>query len=159
MPLLIFACSHDILILARKDMEISAGNSSDIPWGMGLLDVGGSIGNVSYNKVDWRHTQTPGIDEAGGPDEEHGVNQRAWIKAMDGFDLLGSARFVITDRLHGHILSTVIGVPHVLMDSKLGKNLNFHNTWTRDCQCTRITENMDDALGVARKYFEHNPRD
>lgn len=85
---------------------------------------------------------------------EEGKNQRAWAKAIAGLELLGSAKFVITDRLHGHILSTVIGVPHVLMDSKLGKNLNLHNTWTQDCQCTRVTDDFERSLEVARLYFE-----
>ncbi|KAF4983361.1 hypothetical protein FZEAL_1213 [Fusarium zealandicum] len=144
--------THDILILARKDAEISAGDSKDIPFGEGLINLGGDIGNVTYNKVDWKFTSTPGIDDDG--DKETGKNQRAWAKSIAGFELLGSARFVITDRLHGHILSTVIGVPHVLMDSKLGKNLNFHNTWTRDCACTRITKSIESALNVARLYLE-----
>lgn len=148
--------THDILILARKDHEISAGDSSDIEFGEGTLDFG-DLGNVTYQKVDWKFTDTPGINpdkESAEGYKEKGKNQRAWAKAIAGFELLGSARFVITDRLHGHILSTVIGVPHVLMDSKLGKNLNFHNTWTRDCECTRITENIADALDVAKLYFE-----
>lgn len=148
--------THDILILARKDMEISAGDSSDIEFGEGTLDLG-SAGNVTYQKVDWKFTDTPGINpekESAEGYKEEGKNQRAWAKAIAGFELLGSARFVITDRLHGHILSTVIGVPHVLMDSKLGKNLNFHNTWTRDCECTRITTSIADALDVAKLYFD-----
>lgn len=136
-------------------MEISAGDSKDIPFGTGSLDLGGSIGNVTYNKVDWKFTDTPGID---GDKKEEGKNQRAWAKSMSGFELLGSARFVMTDRLHGHILSTLIGVPHVLMDSKLGKNLNFHNTWTRDCACTRVTSNVTQALDVARIWFEQEKR-
>ncbi|QYT05079.1 PS_pyruv_trans domain-containing protein [Trichoderma simmonsii] len=155
--------THDILILARKDAEISDGDSSDIEFGEGEMDLGGSIGKVTYQKVDWKFTHTPDIDppkardEANGtpaPKRENGKNQRAWAKAIAGFELLGSARFVITDRLHGHILSTLIGVPHVLMDSKLGKNLNFHNTWTRDCECTRIAFSIQEALDVARLYFE-----
>ncbi|KAI8667163.1 hypothetical protein LRP88_01086 [Fusarium phalaenopsidis] len=144
--------THDILILARKDAEISAGDSAMIPFGEGRIDLGGAVGNVTYRKVDWKFTETPDIDNK--DNREHGKNQRAWAKSMAGFDLLGSARFVITDRLHGHILSTVIGVPHVLMDSKLGKNLNFHNTWTRDCKCTRITKSIHSAFDVARMFFE-----
>lgn len=132
-------------------MEISAGDSSDIEFGEGELDLGGSVGKVSYNKIDWKFTDTPGIN---GDDKETGKNQRAWAKSIRGFEHLGSARFVITDRLHGHIMSAIIGVPHVLMDSKLGKNLNFHNTWTRDCECTRITSNISEALDVARLWFE-----
>lgn len=206
------AKTHDVLILARDDMEIAEGDSKSIPFGSGTLDLGGKIGNVTYNKVDWKFTHTPGIDtelpgylkdkvmKAPSPksadektetakgnateemyfdklafgtaaqqkkaDElmyteyassrESGQNARAWAKAVAGFQLLGSAKFVITDRLHGHIMSTVIGTPHVLMDSKLGKNLNFHNTWTKECDCVRITENITDALGVARLWFEEN---
>jgi exopolysaccharide biosynthesis predicted pyruvyltransferase EpsI len=149
--------THDILILARKDAEISDGDSGTIEFGEGKIDLGGSIGNVTYNKVDWKFTTTPEIDDDG--DREEGKNQRAWAKSVAGFELLGSAHFVITDRLHGHILSTVIGVPHVLMDSKLGKNLNFHNTWTRDCECTKITKSIDSAFDVARMYFEQEVKD
>lgn len=146
-------------------MEISDGDSSSIDFGEGELDLGEGIGKVTYQKVDWKFTQTPDIDppkasgdeakgSPAGPKRENGKNQRAWAKAIAGFELLGSARFVITDRLHGHILSTLIGVPHVLMDSKLGKNLNFHNTWTRDCECTRIAFSIEQALDVARLYFQ-----
>lgn len=85
---------------------------------------------------------------------EQGHDQRAWAKATAGFELLASGRFVITDRLHAHIMSTVIGLPHVLMDSKLGKNLNFHDTWTQDCECTRVATNFESSLNVARMYFE-----
>lgn len=154
-------------------MEVSAGDSAAIPFGEGNLDLGGSVGNVTYNKVDWKFTFTPDIDgpqkpksntkrsnaddtleRATDPARETGKNQRAWAKSIAGFELLGSARFVITDRLHGHILSTLIGVPHVLLDSKLGKNLNLHNTWTSDCACTRIAKNIDQALAVAQLFFE-----
>jgi len=211
----------DVLILARDDWEISDGDSKSIKFGKGSLDLGGKIGNVTYRKVDWKFTHTPGIDtelpgylknkvqkapnprpsEAGeqgilladdanatasdleqdilfekldfGTDDqrerandlmyteyassrESSKNARAWAKAVAGFQLLGSAKFIITDRLHGHIMSTIIGTPHVLMDSKLGKNLNFHDTWTAECDCVRVTESIGDALSVARMYFEKN---
>jgi exopolysaccharide biosynthesis predicted pyruvyltransferase EpsI len=143
---------YDILILARDDKEISAGNSKSIPFGKGNLDLGGSIGNVSYWKVDWKFTPTPEIDNK--EHREMGKNQRAWAKATEGFRMLGAANFVITDRLHGHILSTLIGTPHVVMDSKLGKNINYHDTWTKDCACTRVAEDIDEAQDFAKMFFE-----
>jgi exopolysaccharide biosynthesis predicted pyruvyltransferase EpsI len=143
---------YDILILARDDMEISTGNSKSIPFGKGNLDLGGSIGNVSYWKVDWKFTPTPEIDNK--EHREMGKNQRAWAKATEGFRMLGAANFVITDRLHGHILSTLIGTPHVVMDSKLGKNINYHDTWTKDCACTRVAEDIDEAQDFAKMFFE-----
>ncbi|KAI5236890.1 hypothetical protein E4T43_08335 [Aureobasidium subglaciale] len=143
---------YDVLILARDDYEISAGASKSIPFGKGYLDLGGSIGNVSYWKVDWKFTPTPEIDNK--EHRENGKNQRAWAKATEGFRMLGAANFVITDRLHGHILSTLIGTPHVVMDSKLGKNINYHDTWTKDCACTRVAEDIDEAQEYAKMFFE-----
>lgn len=34
----------------------------------------------------------------------------------------------MTDRLHGIILSTLKGVPHIIFDSLLGKNKAYHDT-------------------------------
>jgi exopolysaccharide biosynthesis predicted pyruvyltransferase EpsI len=43
---------------------------------------------------------------------------------------LSMARVVVTDRLHGHILSTLLGVPHVLLPNADGKTESFFETWT-----------------------------
>lgn len=52
-----------------------------------------------------------------------------------------------------HILSTMLGTPHILLDSKLGKNVAYHETWTKDCDCTRIAESAEQALDIARLFF------
>jgi len=149
-------------------MEIAEGDSRAIPMGTGSLFLGAAVGNVTYNKVDWKFTKTPGIDAEPVvlPDgtktmtaAETGKNQRAWAKAMQGFEMLGSVDLVITDRLHGHIMSTIIGVPHILMDSKLKKNLNFHDTWTKDCACTRVAASFDEAKHFAELFFEQQQKD
>lgn len=46
-----------------------------------------------------------------------------------GLRLLGLGRQVVTDRLHGHILSTLIGRPQFVFDSLDGKVRAFHDTW------------------------------
>jgi exopolysaccharide biosynthesis predicted pyruvyltransferase EpsI len=134
---------------------------------------------MSYNKVDWKFVHTPGIDDelptaikkyladnhhnqlasspmyqnSLAPTKEKNRNVRAQAKAINGFEMLASAEFVITDRLHGHIMSTLLGIPHVVMDSKLGKNLAFIDTWTKDCDCVRVARNMDEALVIAERYI------
>jgi len=60
--------------------------------------------------------------------DEHGRNQRTWAKAITGFELLPSACFIITDRLHGLIGSTFIGALHVLTDSTLCRRVAIHDT-------------------------------
>lgn len=46
-----------------------------------------------------------------------------------GERLLSSGRVVITDRLHGHILSTLLEIPHVVLDNNYGKIRSFRDAW------------------------------
>ena len=47
-----------------------------------------------------------------------------------GIDLLSSGNFIITDRLHVHILSILLGINHVVLDNSYGKVSRFINLWT-----------------------------
>jgi len=46
-----------------------------------------------------------------------------------GLRQLSSARHVTTDRLHAHILSTLLGVPHTVRDNSYGKISRFMKAW------------------------------
>ncbi|MDA0266472.1 MAG: polysaccharide pyruvyl transferase family protein [Cyanobacteria bacterium] len=41
-------------------------------------------------------------------------------------------RLIITNRLHGHILATLLGIPHVFLPNSYHKNQLFYETWTAD---------------------------
>src|SRR5262249_27578005 len=43
-----------------------------------------------------------------------------------GMRILHRARAVISDRLHGHILCVIAGIPHVIVDTRYGKVRRFH---------------------------------
>ncbi|MBB2902005.1 pyruvyl transferase EpsO [Kineococcus radiotolerans] len=43
--------------------------------------------------------------------------------------LLSRGERVVTDRLHGHVLSTLLGIPHVVVNDKFGKVRALHETW------------------------------
>ena len=138
--------SHDILFLLRGDKETIVPDASKfLPSEEGHISLGHR--NASCRQVDWNNLKTADVDG------EQGRNQVAWHKAMHGFRILASARFLVTDRLHGHIMATILGIPHVLIDSKLGKNLAFHDTWTRDCNCVRVARSIEEALHYAAMYF------
>jgi exopolysaccharide biosynthesis predicted pyruvyltransferase EpsI len=77
-------------------------------------------------------------------------NLHARGRLAHGCDLLARGRLVVTDRLHGHILSVLLGIPHVLMDNNYGKNQNFYATWTHDLDLVRWAEPTDDPLQLAR---------
>lgn len=71
-------------------------------------------------------------------------------RVMRGCRLLGRGRAVITDRLHGHILATLLGIPHVVLDNYYGKIAGFREAWTKDCGLARRAETPAEAVAVAR---------
>lgn len=46
-----------------------------------------------------------------------------------GCDILCSGEVVITDRLHGHIMCCLLGIPHVVLDNSYRKIGNFRDAW------------------------------
>jgi pyruvyl transferase EpsO len=67
-----------------------------------------------------------------------------------GLALLGSARVVVTDRLHGHILTLLCDLPGVLLDSRTGKVRAFYEAWTRSSPLVRWADSPEAALAAAR---------
>ncbi len=56
---------------------------------------------------------------------------------------------VITNRLHGHILCILMGIPHVFLPNSYYKNKGFYETWTKDiklCQFVESVEGIEPAL-------------
>jgi len=62
---------------------------------------------------------------------------------------LGRGRVVITDRLHGHILALLLGIPHVILDNTYGKLRSFYETWTKGCDLATWANSFPEALEVA----------
>jgi len=64
--------------------------------------------------------------------------------------ILSLGSVLITDRLHGHILALLLGIPHVLLDTKEQKLLNFHKAFTSSSKLAHLASNQDEALALAR---------
>ncbi|HST35916.1 MAG TPA: polysaccharide pyruvyl transferase family protein [Allosphingosinicella sp.] len=47
-----------------------------------------------------------------------------------GLATLASGSQAVTDRLHGHILCLLLGIPHVALDNSYGKLSAYHRTWS-----------------------------
>jgi pyruvyl transferase EpsO len=58
----------------------------------------------------------------------------ARARVRRGLRILASGSRVVTDRLHGHVLSLLLGIPHVLLDDRHGKLRGFWETWTRSTE-------------------------
>jgi len=67
-----------------------------------------------------------------------------------GLRTVSRGHVVVTDRLHGHILSLLLGIPHVLLDSRHGKLRHFYETWTEGNELAHWADSTDEALDLAR---------
>jgi exopolysaccharide biosynthesis predicted pyruvyltransferase EpsI len=68
-----------------------------------------------------------------------------------GCSQLSRGRAVVTDRLHGHILSMLLGLPHVVLDNAYGKIAGFREAWTEPCGLVRRAGSPDEAVRIALK--------
>lgn len=76
-----------------------------------------------------------------------GFQLYARIRLRSGLAMLSRGRTVVTDRLHGMILSTLLERPAVVFDSLDGKVKAFHQTWLANLPGIRL---VDDVADVAR---------
>lgn len=60
-------------------------------------------------------------------------------------ELLGSGRALVTDRLHGHVLATLLGIEHVVVNDRFGKIKAFWDAWTHDVPHAHFVETWGDA--------------
>jgi len=52
-----------------------------------------------------------------------------------------SASHVISSRLHGHLLASLLGVPNTVLDNSYGKNSAYFSTWHRDLPFASLAGN------------------
>ena len=62
----------------------------------------------------------------------------ARLRFERGCRFLEKGKIVCTDRLHGHIMSLLLSIPHFLSDNVYGKLNNFYSCWTSDCDITYL---------------------
>jgi pyruvyl transferase EpsO len=143
----------DVLLLARSDKETR-----------GALP---GIEEPGVERLDWRCDQASRLVAAARLTTRQTARRGrsvgpAWALQAWLFDLiaghrlgrgcrtLSRGRVVITDRLHGHILCLLLGIPHVLLDTRFGKLKAFHETWTQGCALTHWADSPEEALAKAR---------
>lgn len=67
-----------------------------------------------------------------------------------GLAQLSRGRGVVTDRLHGHILSLLLDLPHAVLDNSYGKVSRYRSVWTRSYERARDAGTEDQAVRIAR---------
>jgi exopolysaccharide biosynthesis predicted pyruvyltransferase EpsI len=78
-------------------------------------------------------------------------NQRARQRLDRGRRLLSRGRLLVSDRLHGHILAVLLGMPQVLIDNSYGKLSSFHEMWTHGAPSVTFARSAREAIECARE--------
>jgi exopolysaccharide biosynthesis predicted pyruvyltransferase EpsI len=77
--------------------------------------------------------------------------QVGWAKLI-----LSMGQVVVTDRLHAHILCTLMGIPHVVYDNNYGKLQQFIDTWSMS-HLVQLSTGPEEALRIARDFLNDRP--
>ena len=125
---------HELLLLLRNDREKRAEESaggSNLPPGTLVTDWLEDKKSMKAGAKAMTAIKALLKGEAG----EMAVRRNYFeLLAMNrlrrGVDLLSSGNFIITDRLHVHILSILLDINHVVLDNNYGKVSRFINLWT-----------------------------
>ena len=72
---------------------------------------------------------------------------KAWV--WRGLHVLGSGRVLVTDKLHGHLLALLAGIPHVALDNSYGKVSGVYQAYTHGSSLVRWAEDGDMARALA----------
>lgn len=67
-------------------------------------------------------------------------------RVQRGLRLLSTGRVVITDRLHAHILSLLMDIPHVVLDNNYGKIFNYIDAWTKEFEGLWTARTIEEAV-------------
>lgn len=146
--------SVDQLYLLRTDKErvVAAGEVHDEPGRIAVRDwaKGDRLGG-------WKTAALRGavgglFAPRQGPAETLATTWRtlAERRFRSGARLLASGRVVITDRLHAHIISLLLDLPHATLDNSYGKLERFIGLWT----CSYRGLRRAASLAEARRWAE-----
>jgi pyruvyl transferase EpsO len=152
------APSYDLLLNLREDQEVGAPH-----------DISLAMARPNVLKADWpledeaeyqKRTKRAAVIKAllrgnfGGRAKmtELTYRERAEQRFERGVRLLSSARQVITDRMHGHIMCLLLDADHCVLDNSYGKTSTFIEACgTCNGQRAAIVPNIEEALSVLDK--------
>jgi pyruvyl transferase EpsO len=76
---------------------------------------------------------------------------KAYTRVVRGLKTLSLGEQVITDRLHAHILSTLLDIPHYVLDNNYGKISGYINSWTKGYSQVTVVSSLDELFQKINK--------
>ncbi|HMH27091.1 MAG TPA: polysaccharide pyruvyl transferase family protein [Steroidobacteraceae bacterium] len=84
-------------------------------------------------------------------------NALASERLRRGLRQLASFRYIVSDRLHVHILSTLLGRHHAVLDNNYGKLSSFIAAWNTNWDGMQVCHELPLAVEAARREILANP--
>ncbi|WP_243848227.1 polysaccharide pyruvyl transferase family protein [Sphingomonas insulae] len=122
----------NVLMLMRTDAERRPQDRSV------LTNVAGAV------ILDWLDDDA--LPDTGGDTTAQAYDRMAAARVERGLRLLSRGRSIVTDRLHAHILATLLGIPHVALDNDYGKISAYITCWTGDCDGVRTAASAEEVV-------------
>ncbi len=149
---------HKLLLLLRTDHETqtAAPPANDLPPGASVEDwleedphINGRI-----RKLTKRYLPLLGL-KALVRDYQREMLYRflAEDRVTRGLRQLSSAPYVITDRLHAHILCLLLNIPHTVLDNNYGKIRRFSEVWTQDLGILSRAQTLPEAINTYKSMM------
>jgi pyruvyl transferase EpsO len=74
-----------------------------------------------------------------------------------GLNILGRGRVLVTDKLHGHVMALLAGMPHVVLDNSYGKVSGTYRTWTNPSALAHWADDVTQAAALAEQLLAATP--
>jgi exopolysaccharide biosynthesis predicted pyruvyltransferase EpsI len=76
----------------------------------------------------------------------------ARLNLRHAVQLLSTGERLVTDRLHGHVLATLLGIPHIVVNDRFGKIEALWSTWTSQLGVGEFAPDWGVAMDRARTW-------
>lgn len=144
---------RDVLAMLRTDSErtvrLNEAESSAV-----TIDDWLEEDRATVRRAKMRGVVTAGLRLQPGAARFFAYEAAADLRVARGLKQLAQARAIITDRLHVHILSLLLGRPHAVLDNSYGKIARFMDAFSGTTALTHRATSFAEALDWARQAAE-----
>lgn len=139
-----------VLAMLRQDREQVSGRDMSAHPDIPVEDwIGESKAAIRAAKLLGIASTLPSIDPQHW--RQGKLNAAATARFARGVAQLSRARAIVTDRLHVHIISLLLGKPHAVLDNSYGKIGRFMDAFSGGSELSYRATSLDDAVAWARQ--------